>query len=375
MNFDLSTEQSLLRESVARFVAAEYGFEHRRKLMQSEEGFARGCWRQFAAMGLLGLSLPEDVGGLGCSAIETMLVMEQLGRGMVLEPYVPTAVLGARLLDRCASPAQREALLPSLIGGELMLALAHEEPECRDLPALPSTRARREGSGYRLDGYKIMALNAAAADWLFVSARIEETGELGLFLLPTSLPGLEILPYALVCGRRAGDLRLDGLRCGAETLLAHGAAAAEALDEALDRAQLAIMAEALGAIEACLDQTAEYVKGRTQFGQPIGKFQALQHLMAEMFVDAQDARSILYQALARIDAAPAARRRAVSAARIVIGEAGRRVASQGLQMHGGYGTTDEYAISHHYRQLFVLERLFGDVDFHLHRLSSDGPAV
>jgi alkylation response protein AidB-like acyl-CoA dehydrogenase len=360
----------MLRDSVSRFVDDTWSLEKRRQLIDSPDVFSRERWRQFADMGWLGINLPESVGGLECGAVEATLLLEQFGRGLLLEPYVPTVVIGARLIDRCGTQVLREELLPALIAGDLQLALAHEEPTSRGLPALPETVARRDGDGWRLSGCKIMALNAPAADRIIVSARLDNSAQIGLFLLPAAAPGLGVEPYALVCGRSAGDLRMYSVRCEPSQLLASGETAAAALAEALDWAGMALMAEALGSIEDCLAITADYIKQRVQFGQPLAKFQSLQHLMAEMFVDAQESRSILYQALAHIDDKPAVRTRAVSAARVVIGEAGRRVAAKGVQMHGGYGTTDEYAISHHHRQLFVLERLFGDVDFHLRRLAA-----
>lgn len=370
MNFDLDDEQTMLRDSVSRFINDVQNLEHRRQLMDSAEGFSRDHWRHFAEMGWLALNLSEDVGGLQYGAIEMALLVEQLGRGLLLEPYVPTVVLGAGLIDRCGSDAVRQRWLPPLIAGEVQLALAHEEPGSRTLPELLETVAQPDGEGYCLTGRKIMVLNAQAADQIIVSACMGDSDEIGLFLLPATLPGLRIEPYALVCGRRAGDLHLESIRCEATQLLACGEAAATALATVLDWAGVALMAEALGGIESCLTVTADYIKQRTQFGQALAKFQSLQHLMAEMFVDAQESRSILYQALAHIDDEPALRGRAVSAARVVIGEAGYRVAAKGLQMHGGYGTTDEYAISHYYRQQFTLARLLGDVDFHLRRLAA-----
>lgn len=361
MNFNLSEEQSMLRDAAQRLVREAYGLEARRELAHSGEGFSRELWRQYAELGWLGLNLPEDVGGLACSFIETAVLAEQLGRGMVLEPFLPTAVLCSRLLDRTAPAALRQELLPALIGGELLLALAHEEPDARD-GGLPRTQARRTAEGYRLEGSKTLVLNAPAVDKLIVSAQLE--GQLALFLLDRQTENLTVEAYPLIDGSRAGDVRLDQLLAPAEALLATGPTAQAALDEALDYAKLAAMAQALGAMEASIEISAEYIKNRVQFKQPLARFQSLQHLIADMFVDTQESRSLLYRSLALLEGVPEVRRNAVAAAKIFIGPAGRRVSSSGVQLHGGYGVTEEYLIGHYFRYLFQLEKLFGDADDH-----------
>ncbi len=367
MKFDLSDEQAMLRDAAARFVRDAYGLEHRRALAKSTDGFSREYWKQYAELGWLALNLPEDVGGLGCSFVETVVLAEQFGRGMVLEPFLGSAVLCARLIDSCGSPARREALLPPLIAGELILALAHDEAGTRNLDELPRTTARKNAEGYRLDGAKTLVLGANAADRLIVSAQLDDTQEPALFLVDPAARGVGLEVYPLTDGSRAGDFLLDGVELPADALLGSGPAVARALDEALDLARLVAMAQALGAMEACIEVTAEYIKTRVQFRQPLAKFQSLQHLMADMFVDTQESRSMLYRTLALADAEPAQRRNAVSAAKIVIGPAGRRVTANGLQLHGGYGTTDEYIVSHYFRYLFTLEKLFGDAEDHTRR--------
>lgn len=357
MNFDLSEEQAMLRDAAARFVREAYGFEHRRKLAASEAGFSPEYWSQYADFGWLALNLPEDVGGLGCSLVETVVVMEQLGRGMALEPIVSSAVLCAKLVDLSGAQAQREALLPAVASGELKLALAASD-------AIGShTRATRaDGGGYRLDGRKTLAIDAPSADRLLVVAELD--GAPAVFVVPADAAGVALSPYPLLNGARAADIALEAVVLDPAALLAAGAPAQAALDEALDWARIAGMAAAVGSMEACMELTAEYIKQRSQFGQTLSRFQALQHLMADMFVDAQQSRSMLYSALAAAQD-PARRARAVAAAKVVIGTAGTRVGANGIQLHGGYGVTDEYAISHHYRQLLVLDRLYGSADEHL----------
>lgn len=364
MNFDLSEEQVMLRDGVARFMRDEYGFEHRRKLAASRDGFSRETWTQFAELGWLALNLPEDVGGLACSFIETTIVMQELGRGLVLEPFLATAVLCAHLVDRSTSQAHREQLLPALIAGELLLALAHDEPGNHGTRVPLRSTASRCTEGYRLNGSKTVVLGAAAADRLIVSAATEDGG-IALFLVSPQTAGVTVKPYALLDGTRAGDVLLEAVLVDGDAVLLAGPSAGEVLDEALDRARLAAMAQALGAMEGCLAASSDYIKQRAQFGQPLAKFQSLQHLMADMFVDAQLSRSMLYRGIALIDAAPAERRQAVAAAKILVGAAGRRVSASGVQLHGGYGTTDEYVISHYFRNLFILAKLFGDVEDHV----------
>ena len=366
MKFDLSDEQAMLRDAAARFVRDAYGLEQRRELVRSEDGFSREHWKQYAELGWLGLNLPEEMGGLACSLVETAVLAEQLGRGMVLEPFLSTAVLGASLIDRSRSEVHRQELLPAVIAGDLLLALAHDEPGLRDPDAMPDVHAARVGADYELSGTKTLALGLPGADRLIVSARLAE-GELALFLLNPNQPGLEIRPYALTDGSRAGDLLLQRTRLPAAALLCRGAVAEEALAESLDRARLVAMAQALGAMEGCIEVSSEYIKTRVQFKQPLAKFQSLQHLMADMFVDAQESRSMLYRTLA-LSAAPATvRRNAVAAAKVMIGPAGRRVSASGIQLHGGYGTTDEYLVSHYFRYLFTMEKLFGDAEDHVRR--------
>lgn len=368
MSFALSEEQAMLRESAARFVRGHYAFEERRKLADSAEGFSRQHWKQFAEMGWLGLNLPVDVGGLDCSFIETCLLVEEFGRGLVLEPFLPTVVLCASLLDACGSESQRQSFLPAVVAGESLLALAHDEGAGRQDVDRPDTRAVASADGFRLDGAKSVVPGASSADRLIVSATLDD--ELALFLIDARSDGVRIDPYPLVCGQRAGDVHLAGVRCPGEALLARGPAAREALDAALDRARLAAMAQAVGVMEACLEQGSEYLKGRSQFGQPLAKFQALQHLVAEMFTEVQDARSMIYQGLAALDGDAARRARAVAATKIIVGEAGRSVSAKGVQLLGGYGTVDEYSASWQFRSLFVLDHLFGDSVHHLERFAA-----
>ena len=369
MDFNLSDEQQMLRDAAARYVREQCGFEARRHAA-ALAGWSPERWAQFADMGWLALAVPEDCGGLGCSFVETAIVAEELGRGLVLEPFVACAVLAARLIERADAPAfqtRRTSLLEGMAAGTMQIALAHSEAASRFQLDSVVLSARPEGSGWVLDGSKMMVPAAGAADHFIVSARLADSAadSIGLWLVPRDAVVLHA--YPLIDGTRAADISLASVFLPAEALLSAPGSALPVLEEALDRAALAQVAEALGCMEAVLEMTSDYLKTRQQFGQPIGKFQALQHRMAEMFVEVQETRSILYRGIAHLDGAAAARRQAVSAAKVVLGSAGRFVGGQGIQLHGGIGVTDEYQIGHYYKRLLVLEKLYGDSDWHLGR--------
>jgi alkylation response protein AidB-like acyl-CoA dehydrogenase len=366
MDFNLTGEQQMLRESASRFVREQYGFEARRK-WSAEAGWSAQRWGQYAEMGWLSLSIPESLGGLGCSFVETALVVEELGRGMCLEPFVGTAVLAARLIERGDGPGfadGREQLLGGIADGSVIALLAHSEAGSRYELDNVECRARASSQGWLLGGVKMMVPGAPCATHFIVSARIEGQG-IALFLVPRDAVVLET--YSLIDGTRAADIALTEVVLGPDAMLATPACAGPLLEEALDRAALAQVAEALGCMEAVLALTSEYLKTRHQFGQPIGKFQALQHRMSEMFVEVQETRSILYRGIANLDGDPARRRQAVSAAKVMLGSAGRFVGGQGIQLHGGIGVTDEYQVGHYYKRLLALEKLYGDSDWHLDR--------
>jgi alkylation response protein AidB-like acyl-CoA dehydrogenase len=366
MDFNLTDEQQMLRESAARFVREQYGFEARRK-WSADAGWSAQRWGQYAEMGWLALSIPEEVGGLGCSFVETALVVEELGRGMALEPFVGCAVLAARLIERGDGPGfapLREGLLAGIASGSTIALLAHSEAGSRFELDSVECKARAGGKGWVLHGTKMMVPGAPCATHFIASARIEGQG-VALFLVPHEAVTLET--YALIDGTRAADMHLREVVLGPEGMLATPQTASALLEEAMDRAALAQVAEALGCMEAVLALTSEYLKTRHQFGQPIGKFQALQHRMSEMFVEVQETRSILYRGIAHLEGDAPARRQAVSAAKVMLGSAGRFVGGQGIQLHGGIGVTDEYQVGHYYKRLLALEKIYGDSDWHLDR--------
>jgi alkylation response protein AidB-like acyl-CoA dehydrogenase len=367
MDFNLNDEQQMLRDAAGRFVRERYAFEERRKLAAGE-GWSPSLWEQYAEMGWLGLTVPEEDGGLGCSFVETAIVAEELGRGMALEPFVAVAVLSARLLEKADAPAfaaRRSELLAGLVEGRVRVLPALYEPHSRFELLKPAATARRAAGGWVLGGTKLMVEAAPSATHFIVSAGLEAEPGVGLFLVDAQ--SVRADAYEVIDGTRAADLHLDGVTVDEDALLTAPAVAAALLQDAVDRAALAHMAEALGSMEAVLELTSEYIKTRQQFGQPIGKFQALQHRMAEMFVETQEMRSIVLRGIANLDAAPAERSLAVSAAKVMFGTAGRFVGAQGIQLHGGIGMTDEYQVGHYYKRLLVLDKRYGDGDWHIDR--------
>jgi alkylation response protein AidB-like acyl-CoA dehydrogenase len=379
MDFNLTDEQQMLRDGVRRFAVERYSFEARKRLLATAERFSVEHWSTYAELGWLALALPEDADGLGCSFVETAIVMQELGRVLALEPYATSVILGAHIIGASETNGQRQELLSQLGSGNLRLALAHSEPEARyELDAVRATTATETDDGYILSGVKTLVFDAPAAHQLIVSAALEhqssgpENRSFGLFLVPKDASGVAMSAYPLIDGTRAADIELKGVRLPQTALLVGPSRALDVLEEAIDRTILAQVAEALGAMESVLDITNGYIKQRVQFGQPIGKFQALQHRMAEMFVEVQETRSILYRGMALLEAAPAERKRAVSAAKVVACNAGKFVGAQGIQLHGGIGMTEEHSIGHYYKKLVAFEKRFGDTEFHVSRYCGEG---
>jgi alkylation response protein AidB-like acyl-CoA dehydrogenase len=368
MNFNYTEEQLALQDTLRRFIAKDYAFEHRRALTKSADGFDRTAWKTFADFGILALPFHEDFGGLNGTAVDTMLVMEMLGRGLALEPYVSTVVLCGGLIRDAGSVAQKEALLPAIAGGELMLALAHHEPGGRYELDRVATTATPTGSGWQLDGAKAVVLGAPSADKLIVSAR--NGSGLSLFLVDTKAAGVTLRAYPTQDGARAADISLAKVAVGADALIGTAGNALPAIERALDYANAALCAEAVGIMSALNEVTLEYLKTRKQFGVPIGNFQALQHRMADMVIATEQARSMATLAAVRADSSDAAERsRSVAAAKAYVSQSARLVGQQAVQLHGGMGVVDELNVSHYFKRLTMIGLTFGDVDFHLGRFS------
>jgi alkylation response protein AidB-like acyl-CoA dehydrogenase len=367
MEFQLTDEQRMLQEGAERFLQESYPFERRRTTLAAATRCDDSMWQSFAELGWLALLLPEDVGGLAAGPFESAQLAEAMGRRLVAEPFATSAVLCARLIDRGGNEALRNEILPSLAEGKQRFALAALEPGRGYELANSATRARRTGARYIVNGSKLLVQDAPAAQQLIVSASIEEG--VALFTVDARLPGVNIRAYPLIDGRLAADIDFVDVELPPATLLCDAVRSESVLEEALDRLRVFEVAEALGAMEAVMQQTAEHLRNRKQFGQPLAAFQALQHRMAEMFVEVQETRSALYHALANLESPTVQRNAAVSSAKVVASEAGRVVGGQGIQLHGGVGMTDEYQVGHFFKRLLVLEKSWGDVDFHLDRIA------
>jgi len=360
MNFNFSEEQQL-RDTLDRYVRKDYGFEKRRGIIHSDSGWSAEVWAQLADLGVLAVGLPEEHGGLGGGPFDTLLVMEALGRGMVVEPYLATVVLGAGLVARAGSEEQKAEILPAVASGDRRLALAHYERGGRyDLSRI-ETSARRDGDSWVLDGHKSVVLHGAAADTLLVSAKTPSG--ISLFLVDAKASGVTRRDTPAQDGHRVAEVVLKS--APGDLVGAEGAALPQ-IELALDHAIAALCAEAVGGMSALIEATVGYLKTRKQFGVPIGSFQALQHRAVEMYLHAEQARSMSYLAADKLGVSDAAeRRRAISGAKVLVGNAARYVGQQAVQLHGGIGVTDELAVGHYFKRLTMITLLFGDVDHHL----------
>ncbi len=373
IDLELSSEQQLIKESADRFVERDYKFSDRRASAKSEQGFRPEVWKTFAELGWLGLGLPEDVGGFG-GAKDVAILSESLGRGLVNEPFLASVVLGGGTLARAGTSAQQQDVLPSLVAGETLMAFAHGERQSRNDIAAVTTTAKSQDSGYKLDGAKSVVLNGDTADRLVVSARMaggdrDEDG-LSLFLVDADASGVSRRGYATNDGSRAAEISFDGVEVSSDALIGEEGAAYPVIEETIDRGAAALCGEALGLMAALNDLTIDYSKTREQFGQPIGKFQALQHRMVDMFVALEEARSLTTVYMNDVDSDDRDERRlAVSAMKAQIGKSGRLVGQEAIQLHGGIGMTEEYAAGHYFKRLTIVARLFGDVDWHLERFA------
>ena len=372
MDFEFSDEQRLLKDSVERLIADRYGFESRKKYMASAQGWSEEVWGQYAELGLLGLPFAEEYGGFGGGPVETMIVMESFGRGLILEPYFATVILGGGVLRHAASPAQRTALLPLVGAGKLKLALAHEERHSRYDLANVTTTARRDGDGWVLNGAKSVVLHGDCADKIIVSARSaggqRDRGGIGLFLVDASAVPRQ--GYPTQDGLRAAEITLTDARADA---LGDPAGGLPVLERVIDEALAALAAEGVGIMTEMHELTVEYLKTRQQFGRPIGQFQVLQHRSVDMFVALEQARSItLYGTMMAADDNAAERARAMAATKVQIGRSGRHIGQECIQLHGGIGMTAEYKAGHYFKRITMIDKMYGDADTHLAALAKMG---
>jgi pimeloyl-CoA dehydrogenase small subunit len=374
MDFDLTDEQRLLKDSVDRLIGDQYQFEQRKKYMADPDGWSRAVWQQYAEIGLLGLPFAEAHGGFGGGAVETMIVLEAFGRGLVLEPYFATVILGGGLLRRAATPAQQQALLPQLAQGKLKLAFAHVERQSRYDLADVATTARQDGANWVLDGAKSVVLHGDCADRLLVTARVSgdrrDRRGVGLFLVDPAAAGVSRRGYPTQDGLRAAEVTLSGVQVAQDDVMQD---ALPAIEHVVDEAIAALCAEAVGTMQAMHETTLEYLKTRQQFGRPIGQFQVLQHRSVDMLVALEQARSMaMFAAVMAGEENAAERRRAIAAAKVQIGRSGRHIGQEAIQLHGGIGMTMEYKVGHYFKRMTMIDKLFGDADVHLETLAQLG---
>jgi pimeloyl-CoA dehydrogenase small subunit len=377
MNFTLGEEQRLLKEGLERLLAEQYGFEQRRRHMAEPDGWSRELWARYAEMGLLALPFDEADGGFGGGPAETMIVMEAFGRALALEPYFATVVLGGGLLRLAGSPEQRAALVPAVAEGRLRLAFAQAEAQSRYDLGDVATTAKRDGAGWVIDGAKRYVLHGDSADKLIVSARAaggrDDREGIGLFLVDANAPGVSRRGYPTQDRQRAAEVMFEGVRLGADAALGPTDAALPVIEQVVDEATAALCAEAVGVMSQAHALTLDYLKVRQQFGRPIGAFQALQHRAVDMLVEVEQARSMsLFAAMSAREPDALERRRAISAAKVQIGRAGKYVGGQAIQLHGAIGMTDEFHIGHFYRRLTMIDLQFGDAAHHLSALAQAG---
>ncbi|HEX3945667.1 MAG TPA: acyl-CoA dehydrogenase family protein [Rhizomicrobium sp.] len=376
MDFDFSEEQKLLRDTVARFLGEDYDFETFKRVSRSEPGWRPDIWNQFAELGLLGASLPEAFGGLGGGAVETMIVMEEFGKTLVVEPYVPTVVIGGGLLRRAGTEQQKQEWLPKIAAGETLIAFAFAEPHGRYNLADLTTKAKKRNGNYVLNGQKAVVLGGPWADVLVVTARTSgsqrDASGVSLFLVDKKANGISTRDYPTMDGLHASEIVFENVEIPASNLVGAEGAALPLIELVADEAIAAHCAEAIGCMKVLLDATVEYSRTRKQFGVPIGKFQVLQHRMVDMFMAYEQSVSITLMATLKLDDSERERKRAVSAAKVHIGKAGRFVGQQAVQIHGGMGMTDELNVGHYVKRLTMLDVLYGDVQHHLKRYAALG---
>ena len=368
MDLSLSEEQRLLGDAAGRFIAGRYSFEQRRAILQSREGFSRDIWREFADLGWLGLSVPEEFGGLGAGPVETSLVMEALGRALVLEPYLATAVISVSLIGDLGTQSQKSDMLPAIAEGKSVLAFAQAEPQARFALDDVATTATRAGGGWRLTGRKDLVLGAPWADALLVTARMsggqrDRTG-IGVFVVPAKSAGLSVADFQTLDGARASNIIFKDVP---GTALGDNADALPAIERATDIAIAAMASEAAGCMQVLLDTTIAYTRQRIQFGKPLADNQVLRHRMASMAVKLEEARASALNVILNIDADPLTRARAASSAKVKVGRAGRFIAEQAVQLHGGMGVTEELNVGTYFKRLMAIDVIFGSPEFHLQR--------
>ncbi len=374
MDFSFTETQGMLRDSLARYLRERYDFDSRQKMLAMPGGRDPAIWKAFAEeLGILGAGFPEEHGGLGGGHVDHMVIMEELGRAIAIEPYLDTCIVGGGAL-LAAGGDHAATLIPGIIAGDVIIAFAWAEPKSRYNPARIETRATADGAGWTLSGHKSVVIAAPYATHVLVTARTGgasgERDGVSLFLVEAGTAGITRRDYPTVDGWMASELFFERANVGPHALLGAEGQAMGLVDELLDRATAATCAEAAGTMRRLHELTLDYAKQRQQFGQPISKFQVIQHRLVDMLMEAEQAVSMAYQATLRLDLRAAERARAVSQAKAKIAKGARFLGQSAIQIHGGIGITNELAAGHYFKRLTMLESRYGDQDHHLARLEA-----
>lgn len=373
MNFDYTDEQNAIRDSLSKWAAQQYDFDKRRAALASEDGW-KSNWATFAELGLLAAPLPEDFGGLGGGAIDVSVVMEEFGKALVVEPYVPTVVIGAGALKYAGSAGQKDEHLTAIAGGERIIAFAQAEPKSRWALNDVTTSAKKDGAGYTISGQKAVVLGAPQADTLLVSARTaggqRDAKGVSLFLVPKTAKGVSTRDYPTMDGTRAAEVYFENVRVGADALVGPADGALPLIECLVDEANAAYCAEAVGCMRMMVSSTQDYAKTRKQFGKAIAEFQVIQHRLVDMFMAGEESYSMALRATIKLAESDAERAKAVSAAKVSIGKHGRFVGQAAVQTHGGMGVTDEMRVGHYFKRVTMIDATFGNVDYHLKRYTA-----
>jgi alkylation response protein AidB-like acyl-CoA dehydrogenase len=375
MNLTFTEIQTMLQDTTLRLVREKYSFDKRKDILRQPKGYSEALWAEFAELGLLGIEIGENFGGTGGTFQDVAVVLEVLGRGLVVEPFLSTVIMGAGVVAAAGSEEQKQAILPGIAEGKVTLSLAHGEPKSRYRLNQVETTATRDGAGFVVNGQKAVVLGGDTADWLIVSARTAgdptDNRGISLFLIKRDAPGIVVKPYIIMDDRRAAEISLSNVKVRASALLGAEGEGFGLVETAFDRAAAATCSEAVGAMAALNELTNEYLKARVQFGKPIGINQVLQHRMVDMVIAQEQARSITLFAANAIDQpANSGSAKAVSAAKALVGKCAQKVGRDAIQQHGGIGLTMEYVGGHYFRRLTAIEAMFGNIDHHLERFAS-----
>lgn len=374
MDFNFTEEQSMLRDTIASFLQDKYDFETRRKIVSSDSGWRADYWKAFAEeLGILGAPFSEELGGLGGGAIDNMIVMEEFGKALVIEPYLGTVVIGGGFLKH-SGYSNAASVIEGVIGGTTTIAFAYAEPQARYTWRDLKTTAKKDGAGYVLNGHKAVVVGAPFATHLVVTARTggaqRDAGGVSVFLVDKSLPGIVTRDYPTVDGNRASEVYFENVSLPADALIGEEGNGLPLVEKVIDEATVAVGAEAVGVLRKLHEGTLDYAKQRKQFGTAIANFQVLQHRMVDMFIEVEQSVSMTYMATIKVDESAAERAKAVSAMKVRVGRACKFVGQNAIQIHGGMGMTDELAIGHYFKRASLIEGLFGSVDHHLKRYES-----